>query len=344
MGRGAPGARQGLGAPLPLPPALWGGCWARQAHGSFPKATQARQACGDSSEPGSRRRNGFPTVSSPAAALPTLPRTQAAPQSPGDGDRCPPQPPGGAGPQTSSPRGGRGFPCPIPHLQALWGRQQWDLWGYSGPQIRARSSPARFPSCPFHRERGTTAGGEGTAPVPRPPALLFPPQTPKDKIVGLSSKASSEAGCKEGFSSWDRRSPAHPLLKNPKIFQLAGLKTQKTQPQRHGHREQHGTDPKAATTRCPESTPRAPFGAGPLGIPFGAVPKSREEAEGTLAGQNQLLAGGSATAPGAARTHPAPQSRGETAGSEEGGKKPRKERPPRAVSPLLSSLCRVQLV
>lgn len=208
-----------------------------------------------------------------------------------------------------------------------------------GPEQPCEVSFLSLPQGARHNGRGGR-----DSPGPSPPSSPFPPQTPKDKIVGLSSEASSEAGCKEGFSSWDRRSPAHPLLKNPKIFQLAGLKTQKKQPQRHGHREQHGTDPKAATTRCPESTPRAPFGAGPLGIPFGAVPKSREEAEGTLAGQNQLMAGGSATAPGAARTHPAPQSRGETAGSEEGGKKPRKERPPRAVSPLLSSLCRVQLV
>lgn len=87
---------------------------------------------------------------------------------------CPPR---GAGPQTSSPRSRRGFPCPVPHLQASWGRQQWDLWGYSGPQIRARSSPARFPSCPFRRERSTAAGGRDS-PGPSPPSSPFPLQTP----------------------------------------------------------------------------------------------------------------------------------------------------------------------
>lgn len=102
--------------------------------------------------------------------------------------------------------------------------------------------------------------------------------------MGLSSEASLEDGCREAFSSWDRRSPAHPLLKNPKIFQLARLKTKKiTKPQRHGHREQHGTDPKAATARCstwPEGTHRAPFGAGPAGIPIRGCPQKQGGSRG----------------------------------------------------------------
>lgn len=227
MGRGAPGARQGLGAPLPLPPALWGGCWARQAHGSFPKATQARQACGDSSEPGSRRRNGFPTVSSPAAALPTLPRTQAAPQSPGDGDRCPPQPPRGCGTPKQQPQRRARVSLPHPAPPGVVGPPTMGFVGLfrapdKGPEQPCEVSFLSLPQGARHNGRGGR-----DSPGPSPPSSPFPPQTPKDKIVGLSSEASSEAGCKEGFSSWDRRSPAHPLLKNPKIFQLAGLKTQK---------------------------------------------------------------------------------------------------------------------
>lgn len=338
----APGRGWGLLSPSLL---LCGvGAGPGRPTGAFPKPRRHGRRVGTRLSQAAGAGTAFPRSPAPLRLCPPSLAHRQHPKAQGTGIAAPHSPPGGAGPQTSSPRGGRGFPCPIPHLPALWGRQQWDLWGYSGPQIRARSSPARFPSCPFHRERGTTAGGEGTAPVPRPPALLFPHKHPKIKFWGSPPKPARRLAARKAFHHGTGARRHTRYLKTQKYFSWLGSKHKKTQPQRHGHREQHGTDPKAATARCPESTPRAPFGAGPLGIPFGAVPKSREEAEGTLAGQNQLLPGGSATAPGAARTHPAPQSRGETAGSEEGGKKPRKERPPRAVSPLLSSLCRVQLV
>lgn len=187
----APGGGWGLLSPSLL---LHGvGAGPGSPTGAFPKPRRHGRRVGTRPSQAAGAGTAFPRSAAPLRLCPpSLPRRQAAPPGRGDGygyrsplqppgpegtGTVPPVPPRGAGPQTSSPRSRRGFPCPVPHLQASWGRQQWDLWGYSGPQIRARSSPARFPSCPFRRERSTAAGGRDS-PGPSPPSSPFPLQTP----------------------------------------------------------------------------------------------------------------------------------------------------------------------
>lgn len=156
-----------------------------------------------------------------------------------------------------------------------------------GPEQPCEVSFLSLPQGARHNGRGGR-----DSPGPSPPSSPFPPQAPKDKIVGLSSEASSESGCKEGFSSWDRRSLAHPLLKNPKIFQLAGLKTQKNNLRDTGTGSSTAPTPKLPPPGALRAPPGLLLVQDPWGSHLGPSPKAGRKQRGLWPGRTSSCQAG----------------------------------------------------